>query len=92
MNLFGDMGGIDAIREFLTQDTSNIERAPVPIVYVEMILGSITNFYNKTVVSIQPEIMYFVKESITARIESITEQEAKDIEVMGRFRTTHSLI
>ena len=85
MNLFGDLRGLESVRNFILCDETTVNNSIIPILYLDSVLQSLKYFYQQCNSNLATEILEMVKNAVELRLEGISEGEIRDL------NTTHIL-
>lgn len=85
MNLFGDLRGLESVRNFILCDETTTNNSVIPILFIDSLLQSLKYFYQRCNSNLATEILEMVKNAVQFRLESISESEIRDL------NTTHIL-
>lgn len=79
MNMFGDLRGIEAIREFIWDGNSELGNSIIPVEYMNMVLQSQKYLFQRWNTALSAEMTEMARSAIIKRIENITDKEIRDI-------------
>ena len=83
MNLFGDLRGLESVRNFILCDETTANNSIIPILYLDSLLQSLKYFYERCNSNLATEILDMVKNAVELRLVGISEGEIRNL------NTTH---
>lgn len=79
MNLWGDVRGLESVRNFISYNEDGKNNSVIPIIYMNNLLQSMKYFYQRCNSAFAAEILEMIKSAIETRCNNISNSEIKEL-------------